>query len=409
MTTTFAALIFRPEDVSSRALSQGFAVALGGYDVLAPYLLIAPLRGLTGWSAAFYFSGIKLTPATMDEEFEHACDLFEDELSPAVGVLDAAKEEGRPDAVVYELIYTEDFLHDDAWRFGDGGDARHFVRETDDGIEAGVETAAESTAIPIEAEPAGARDATTRGATPDAAHEHRGSTFLARELGAPVIGPLMGALFAPEHRVEVRLVEPSPEAIANEVGRLNEVLRREGGRAAFRPPESVRGVRTPPAYEAFVRAYDWADPSDPHDLYRELAIGAIEGTLHFLREPALRELDADEGWTGAAAGLFPIATRCSSTLGGAQPTAIVALAADGEHLILVTPSARAKQETSPKKPRPTRSETGNAEARPRMTPAGPTFGELLRYLSLGWKRRSEAEEDIIGALMLRARLRSSKE
>ncbi len=39
-------------------------------------------------------------------------------------------------------------------------------------------------------------------------------------------------------------------------------------------------------------------------------------------------------------------------------------------------------------------------------PAGPTFGELLRYLSLGWSRRSDAEEDLIGALMLRARLRS---
>ena len=368
MTTSFAALIFRPEDVSDRALSQGFAVALGGYDAPAPHLLVAPLRGLPGWSVAFYFSGLKPTPATMDEELEHACELFEDELPPAVAVLDAAAEQGRTSTVVYGLTYAEGFLHDDAWRFAADADARHFVRETDDGVEAGVETATESEITPLE-------DTDDRSVQP-----HRGSTFLTRELGAPVLGPLMGALFAPERRVDIRLVEASPEAITSEVTRLNSVLRRKNGRAAFQPPESIRGVAVPPTYAAFVKAYDWADPGDPSDLYRELAIGAIEGTLHFLREPALRALD-DESWP--AVGLYPIAILQGSALGGSRaPIGTIALAADGERLILVKPDGRAR-------------------------PAGPTFGELLRYLALGWKQRSDAEEDIIGALMLRARLRSS--
>ena len=89
----------------------------------------------------------------------------------------------------------------------------------------------------------------------------------------------------------------------------------------------------------------------------------------------------NESWT--APGVYPIATLQGSALGGSRaPIGTLALAADGERLILVKPDGRTR-------------------------PAGPTFGELLRYLALGWKQRSEAEEDIIGALMLRARLRSS--
>jgi hypothetical protein len=362
MSTSFAALLFRPEHLSDRALSQGFAVALGGYDAPAPHLQVAPLRGLPGWWVAFYCSGLKLTPITQDDEFEHACELFEDDLPPAVAALDAAAEQGHASAVVYALTYAEGFLHDDAWRFAAERDARHFVRETDEGIEAGVETATESEVISL----------------PDdrAAEERRGSTFLAGELGAPVLGPLMGALFAPERRVDVCLVEASPEAITSEVTRLNGVLRRKDGRGAFQPP-SIRGVAAPPTYDAFVKAYDWADPSDPSDLYRELAIGAIEGTLHFMREPALRALDAS--WTGAGAGLYPIATLQSSALGGAREIGTIALA-DAQRLVLVKPDGR-------------------------TCAAGPTFGELLRYVALGWKQRSDAEEDMIGALMLRARLR----
>jgi hypothetical protein len=68
--------------------------------------------------------------------------------------------------------------------------------------------------------------------------------------------------------------------------------------------------------------------------------------------------------------------------GGAEAEAVVAIARDGQTLALVRGDA--------------------------IAPAGPTFGELLRYLSLGWSRRSDAEEDLIGALMLRARMRSQR-
>ena len=52
MATSFAALVFRPEEVPDRALAQGFAVALAGWDVPAPRLSIAPLAGIAGWFAA---------------------------------------------------------------------------------------------------------------------------------------------------------------------------------------------------------------------------------------------------------------------------------------------------------------------------------------------------------------------
>ena len=45
------------------------------------------------------------------------------------------------------------------------------------------------------------------------------------------------------------------------------------------------------------------------------------------------------------------------------------------------------------------------DARGRTRTAGPTLGELLAYLALGWKERDDVEEDLIQALMLRARLR----
>src|SRR5262249_32707944 len=135
------------------------------------------------------------------------------------------------------------------------------------------------------------------------------------------------------------------------------------------------------AYEAFVQAYDWEDPRDPQDVYRELAIGAIEGTLRFLRPSDLARLDADGAWGRAAEkGLFPVAKLMGSALGGGGPEASLALAADGDGLVIVRPNKAPVQ-------------------------AGPTFAELIRYLALGWSKRSEAEEDMIGALMLRARIR----
>lgn len=382
MATTFAALIYRSDEIPDRALSQGFAVALGGWDVSSPRLFVAPLPGIPGFSAAYYASGEPARGAF--DELEHLSELFEDELSPPVAVLDAAAELGRTDATVFALVYSEEVVHDDGWRFDEGGYLRHFVREGEEGLEAGVETHDRSDVIEVEVElPEGATEQQEAEATDKAIRPHRGSTFLASELGAPVLPALMGGLFAPERRVAVRLVDPAPASIAEEVRRLNRVLRREDGRAAPGVPQPVAGVAAPATYEAFVRTYDWADPTDPQDLYRELAIGLIEGTLRFLREGELRAHGAAPGWAAAAAkGLYPIARLTGSTLGGsAAQAATVALGADGEALWLVRGDAGAML-------------------------AGPTFGELVRYLSLGWSRRGDAEEDFIGALMLRARLRA---
>ncbi|HSO00287.1 MAG TPA: hypothetical protein VLS89_18470, partial [Candidatus Nanopelagicales bacterium] len=141
MSTSFAAVLFRTAEVPDRALSQGFAVALGGWDVPAPRLLVAELPGLPGWSAAFYGSGAKRARGAEEEEFEHACELFEDELPPALCVHDAAAEQGHPEAVIYAITYAEGFLHDDAFRFDARGVERHFVHEGDEGVEVGFETA----------------------------------------------------------------------------------------------------------------------------------------------------------------------------------------------------------------------------------------------------------------------------
>ncbi|WP_437729769.1 hypothetical protein [Sorangium sp. So ce1335] len=383
MATTFAALIFRPAEIPDRALSQGFAVALGGWDVASPRLFVAPLPGVPGFSAAYYASG---DPASAGgDELDHLAELFEDELSPPVAVLDAAAELGHPGATIFALVYSDEMVHDDGWRFEASGYLRHFVREGEEGLEAGVETPDRSDVVELDVDlPDGATEAQEREATDRAIRPHRGSTFLSTELGAPVLGALVGGLFAPERRVDVRLVEPGPASIAAEVSRLNRVLRREDGRGAPASVPPVRGVAAPAAYEAFARAYDWADPADPEDLYRELAIGAVEGTLRFLREDELRHHEREPGWGAAAARrLYPIARLSGSALGGgAAQRAIVALGEGGEQLWIVR---------------------GGASA----APAGPTFGELLRYLSLGWSRRSDAEEDLIGALMLRARLRAS--
>jgi hypothetical protein len=137
-------------------------------------------------------------------------------------------------------------------------------------------------------------------------------------------------------------------------------------------------------YATFAEIYDFDDPSDPADLYRELSIGAIEGNLHFLRLAELERLVADGVWAARhGSALFPVATLRAPSLGKqGVDDAWLCLGSDNEALWL---SAR----------------DGS------MMRAGPTFGELLRYLALGWKVRTEVEEDLIGALMLRAKLRSA--
>jgi hypothetical protein len=348
--------------------------------VPAPRLSVAALPGAPGWSAAFYASGLK----GGEDEMEHLVALFEDELCPAVGVLDAAAELGSREATVLTLVYAEDILHDDGWRFDARGFERHFVREGDEGIERGVETPDSSEVEDVEIDwPDGAGEAEEQAAVERAVRAHRGSTFLSGVLGTPALPALMGALFAADRRLEVRLVEPDAASIEEETRRLNHALGRVDGRGAFEVPAKVAGVATPAAYKAFARTYDWADPRDPEDLYRELSIGRIVGTLKFVREHDLERGDTDPGWGVAAKeGLYPLARVEGETLGGGDPGGMIAIGPDGEHLWLVRIIGVAGL-------------------------AGPTFGELLRYLSLGWSRRSDAEEDLIGALMLRARVRCS--
>lgn len=378
MATSFAALVFRPSEISDEALAQGFAVALAGWDVPAPHLTISPLERFPGVSAAFYESGRRIRRETEDDEFDHVTELFEDELSPPVAVLDFVE---NPAATVYAVVISEDRAHDDCWRFDAKGFVRHFVRDGEDGLEAGVET---PEAVDVEAveldlpddAPADREEAALERATAD----HRGSTFLSQELGAPVLPALMGALFTAERRLDVRLVAAGPAAIEVEVRRLNRTLGRSDGRGSFVPPQKLWGAEIPASFEAFVRTYDWADPKDPEDLYRDLSIGAIIGTLHFFRERDLRAREgAPAGVNGVQGGRYPIAALRNSGLGRSGPETTLALAADGDRLLIMQPG--------------------------RAIEAGPRFGELVRYLALGWARRTEAEEDVIGALMLKARIR----
>jgi len=386
MATSFAALLFRPSEVPDAALSRGFAVALAGWNTRAPRLSIAPVPGLHGWSAAFYASGSGIE----EDEQEHAAELFADELSPAVGVLDAATDLGAAPGVLYTLVVAEDPLNDDGWRFTPDAYTRHYAREGDDGLEAGVETAEglESTELLLDLAD-DASEAEEDAAVERAVHPHRGSTFLSAELGVPLRSALMGALFAADKQLPVQLIDPSPTSIAAEVRRLVRTLRRVEGRGAFTAPAVVAGVAQPAAHAAFVQTYDWADPADPSDAYRELALGAVTGTLRFLREDELRASGDDPRWAAAArAGLYPVARLSGSALGSAsREVGLLGLAADGVALVLVR----------------SRGPLGSSE------PAGPTFGELCRYLALGWSRRTDAEEDLIGALMLRARLRLERE
>jgi hypothetical protein len=377
MATSFAALVYRTAEIPDRALARGFAVALAGWDVPSPRLLVAPLPGLPEWSAAFYASG-----ARGDDAIDHAIELFDEDLSPAEAVLDAAEEGGHPGATLYAVVYSEEMNHDDVCRFDARGFERRFVREGDLAIEAGVETAEGSEVTEVDLDPTangGIEDEDT--AVEEAIRPLRGTAFLSRELSAPALPALMGALFAPERKILARLCDPSPEAVAEEARRLDRALGRVPGRGAFVAPPTIGGVAAPAAYLAFAAVYDWADPSDPGDRYRELAIGAVEGTLRFLREADLQALDRDPAWAAAAeAGLYPVARLEGSALGGKGGGALIALGADGERLALVRAG--------------------------KIAEAGPTLGELLLYLALGWSKRSEVEEDLIGALMLRAHLRS---
>lgn len=373
MKSAFAAVIFRPDQVTDRALSHGFAVSLAGWEAPDPALLIAPLDELPGWSVAFYRAGTKPAKAsagrlTVEEAFEHAAELFEDELPPGLCVRDAAAD--RAEAEVYAIVHSDEVCHDDAWRFHQGGFERRFVREGEHGPEAGVETLDSTEITPLDIED-----------EDDAGYEralrpHRGSTFLAERLGRPVLAALMRALFFADRRLPIRLIEPGAASIAEETSRLNRALGRKDGRGAFELPGDLASA-APAALCAFHRVYDFNDPSDPSDLYRELSIGGVVGTLHFLRAGDYQKLDASR-----PLGSFPLAEIRGSSLGSGGAALTLALDPDGDTLWILGRDGSKKV-------------------------AGPTFGELLRYLSLGWSRRDEVEEDLIGALMLRAAVRVS--
>lgn len=349
MGTSFAAVLYQPKHVSERALSHGFGVATAGFDLAKPYLLVGELPSLPGWSVAFYRSG----GGTGDGEHEHACDLFDEELPPGLAVLGAAE---TADTVVYALAYSDEVVHDDGCKFAPDASLRRYVRDAEDGIEAGREGDAGET-----------QEILDHDATDDELRPHRGSTFLSECLGTAILPLLVRALFEADRRVPIRLVAKEPDAIAEETRGLNKSLRREDGRAAYPCADA------PPVVQAFVATYDWADPSDKADLYRELAIGNIQGTLFFYRGEERPQLK----------GLYALAALRGSALGGGpKGERVVALDKDEETLWVIDVE---KQKL-----------------------AGPTFGELLAYLRLGWSKRDELEEDFIGALMLRAKIRADR-
>lgn len=373
MATSFAALIYRADQVSERALSHGFGVSLAGYDLKAPSLLCSDIPGQSRWKAAFYRSGRSTKdPAAAYEEFDHACELFEDELPPGRCVCDAAE---APEAVVYALVHSDDMLQDDGFRFTKSGFSRSFVHEVDDGAECGYQDVEKYDVehIPLEEDDSKAEVRI---------RPYRGSVFLSKELGFSVLSSLVQALFMADRKLLIRLLEGSPAAISEEAGRLNAVLGRTGGRGAFALSDAIYGVKPPDTFAAFVQSYDWSDPRDPSDLYRELALGGIEGTLHFMRGPDIEAKGRDSQWEKSAKqGLFPFATlKPGGPSGQRTGEQILSLSANGESLSLVDASGRAQE-------------------------AGPTFAELLRYLALGWKKRDEVEEDLIEALMLKAKVR----
>ncbi len=378
MSLTIAALFYRPSEISERTLSLGFAVALAGWEVPAPRLVVGPLAGSDYW-VAFYSSG-----ADGDDATDHAIELFEEELSPLVAVLDVAEMTGgSATAKVFGLVYTDDFLYDDGWYFGPDGVERHFVRDGEGGLEAGVETHDDVQLETVQLEiPDGATEGEEQALEDAAVRPHRGSIFLESALGKGVLQRVVRASFEADKRVMIRLVEPSALSIEAETRKLVAVLKREAGRGAIALPKTKGGVAPPSAVTAFAAAYDWVDPADPGDLYRELSIGAIQGNVRFLRAVDIGGFEAEPKWKSSKGeALYPIAKVVPSALGGRSEAAFIAVAPDGEKLYHLRPGQSAK-------------------------PAGPTLGEFLLYLALGWTKRSPAEEELIGALMLQAQLRT---
>lgn len=311
----------------------------------------------------------------MFEELDHVADLFEEELNPGAMVWEAGGASGAGQRIVFSLVYSDDgVVHDDATRFSEDGVRRAGVREGDAGLESvridGEDVSVLPLGVQADADPK-ALEAKTK--------SHRGTTLVSSELGIPILPALVGALFTADEVVKIRLVDPSSASIESETRRLVATLGRTPGRCESKEPwTDVAGdVALPEPLRALWTAYDWSDPADPADLYRELALGKIIGTLHFTRPWQIAKLVEDPRSRGPA---FPFATLASSALGGGQ-SGLLSLAADGDTLLLTIKDARV---------------------------AGPTLGELIRYLALGFKSsRDDLENDTLEALMLRAHVRSS--
>ncbi len=349
-----AALLYRPEHVSDKALSEGFAVALAGYDAPKPTLLTCELSGFPGWSVAFYKSGL----AAGEDELGHFTDLFDDERPPGLTVLDRAAKE----AVIYALVYSDGSLYDDAYRFDANGTTRRFVREGEEGLEAGSEN---EEGLSVEELDDDVDDAELR--------RKRGTAFLENELRGPLLPALARSLYEADKRVPIALADGSAAGITALVEALNAVLGRSSGQG-----KGPDGLAAPASYKAFCQAYDWHDPKDPEDLYRDLSLGHLKGTLRFLRATEV----AEQTKRLAPKGALAVATLQTGSLGGpGRRSQTVLLDADGTTLSVV-------------------GEGGQEKA------AGASFAELLAYLSLGWKRRSDLEEELIEALMLRAHVRA---
>lgn len=342
MSLSFACVIV-PSSVPNEALSTAFATAAAGFDVDGAKLLVGPLPGAEGVRVAFYKSGKKQSEFL---ETEHVVELFEEELPPGMAVLDFA-ERGK----VYSLVYSETESLDDGCRFDESGFERRYVREDGEGLVAGV-------------------------VSPDSEHEEEleddaarreagGAAFLSSELRVNALAALARALFEADEVVPVRLAPAGPEGVAVMTRALVATLRRVEGRGA---PSDLTSLGLPPDLAAFVGLYDWADPSDPGDLYRELALGRIVGNARFVRPEAMKRSD------GRVAVLDLLGTGLASRA-ESEPVFL------GEGGVLSLGDGRA---------------------------TGTTLPELLRYLALGYKKaRSAAEEELVQALMLRAQVRIS--
>jgi hypothetical protein len=341
MSLSFACVI-APDSVSNEALSTAFATAAAGFDVDGAKLLVGALPGVRGVRVAFYKSGKKQSDFL---ETEHCVELFEEELPPGMALLDFAEGAGK----VYSLVYSETESLDDGCRFDESGFERRYVREDGEGLVAGVVSPDAEREDPLDEDDAG------KGAG--------GAAFLSKELGVNVLAALAQALFGADEVVPVRLAPPGREGVAAMTKALVATLRRVEGRAA---PADPSGLGLPPDLAAFVELYDWADPSDPGDVYRELALGRIVGNARFLRPHEMRRPD------GRVAVLALLGTGLASR-GEPEPVFL------GEAGLLTLGDRRA---------------------------TGTTLPELLRYLAIGFKRdRTAAEEELVQALMLRAQVR----